>query len=166
MHWPSANNDLFILNTFITNSLAGIGLIDSAAVVNAPEFLMNYCLQCVEETGKRPNFVTIDFHEVGDPFAVVDELNDLPLLLDGLLGSKVHPQNLKVYPNPTQNAFFINQGVNTVQVYDITGKLVKAFNGNFSENYAFDISNLTNSIYILKLINELGVQHTTKLIKL
>jgi len=78
----------------------------------------------------------------------------------------IEETGLKVYPNPTQNAFFINQRANTVQVYDITGKLVKVFNGNFAENYAFDISNLTNSIYIVKLTNELGIQHTTKLIKL
>ena len=74
--------------------------------------------------------------------------------------------SLKVYPNPTQNTFSINQDVNTVQIYDITGKLVKSFSGSFAKNNAFDISNLANSIYILKLTNELGVHQTSKLIKL
>ncbi len=93
-----AENDLFILNAFITNSLAGFGLIDSAAVVNEEVFLSNYCLQCAEETGKRPNFVTIDFHEVGDAFAVVNSLNDLPLSV--LPASNVLEAAVKVYPNP------------------------------------------------------------------
>jgi len=53
-----------------------------------------------------------------------------------------------------------------LKVYDLTGKLIKEFNGNYATGHTFDISELTQSIYIINTKNNSGNQVTTKLIKL
>ena len=68
----SKDNDLFILNNFITDPYASE---EWAAEVNAFDFLDSRATQCFEETGQMPNFVTVDFYSIGDVMAVVDRLN-------------------------------------------------------------------------------------------
>lgn len=72
----------------------------------------------------------------------------------------------KIYPNPVNNTFYVNKAVNDLKIYDVTGKLVKSFKGNFTEIDAFDISDLTQSIYLVKIENTNGQLLTSKLIKL
>lgn len=72
----------------------------------------------------------------------------------------------KIYPNPVNNAFYINQSVADLKIYDLTGKLVKTFKGSFTESDAFDISDLKQSIYLVKIENSSGQTLTSKLIKL
>ncbi len=72
----------------------------------------------------------------------------------------------KIYPNPVNNAFNINQPVAELNIYDLTGKLVKTFKGDFTENDSFDISDLKQSIYLVTIENSNGQSLTSKLIKL
>ncbi len=72
----------------------------------------------------------------------------------------------KIYPNPVNNAFYINKAVDNLSIYDLTGKIVKTFKGNFTERDSFDISDLTQSIYLVKIENSNGQILTSKLIKL
>lgn len=72
----------------------------------------------------------------------------------------------KIYPNPVNNAFYINQSVESLNIFDLTGKLVKTFKGSFSETDSFDISDLKQSIYLVKIENNHGQLLTAKLIKL
>lgn len=71
----------------------------------------------------------------------------------------------KLFPNPVITSFKINESVEELRIYDITGKLVKSFSGRFSKNEDFDISNLNKGLYLLKIENN-GYASTTKLIKL
>ena len=73
---------------------------------------------------------------------------------------------IKLYPNPTSTTFQINKTVESVSVYDLTGKLVKTYKGGFNKEHTFDISTLPKSLYLVKSINELGEVSTTKLIKI
>ena len=68
----SPDNDLFILNHFITNPQASE---DWAAQVNGFDFLHPRAAGCFDETGQMPNFITVDFYSIGDVMAVVDRLN-------------------------------------------------------------------------------------------
>jgi hypothetical protein len=67
-------NDLFIFNHFLTNP---IGLKAFAEMVNYNPMLGDRAAQCETESGQLPNFVTVDFVDVGDVFTVVHDLNDL-----------------------------------------------------------------------------------------
>jgi len=68
----SAANPLFILNHFLTNFIGSPAL---AEQVNHNPLFINRALQCEAESGRLPNFVTVDFHDIGDVFEVVNTLN-------------------------------------------------------------------------------------------
>ncbi len=73
---------------------------------------------------------------------------------------------ISTYPNPTSSSFKLNNAVNDLKIYDITGKMVKSFHGNYSRGFAFDISNLNQGLYLVKIKNDLGQFLTSKLVKL
>lgn len=66
------DHELMVLNNFISNPLPMPG---NAEIANAREFLLNRATGCARETGRIPNFVTVDYYEIGDVFGVVNALN-------------------------------------------------------------------------------------------
>jgi glycosidase len=77
----------------------------------------------------------------------------------------VEKYRFAIYPNPTNSSFKINKSVNDLRIYDISGKLVQTFSGEFSKNENYDISNLNQGIYLIKIENNSGQSLTSKLIK-
>ncbi|MCL6296388.1 alpha-amylase family glycosyl hydrolase [Jejuia spongiicola] len=73
---------------------------------------------------------------------------------------------VKAYPNPTSDSFQINKYVETVSIFDLTGKQVKTFKGSFNKNHTFNISDLSPSIYLAKINSNLDEQTTLKIVKL
>ncbi|WP_456440634.1 alpha-amylase family glycosyl hydrolase [Psychroserpens sp.] len=71
-----------------------------------------------------------------------------------------------IYPNPVNTSFKTNKAFENMQIFDITGKLVKSFNGEFTKNDAYDISDLTPSLYLVKIENKNGQTLTSKILKL
>ncbi len=71
----------------------------------------------------------------------------------------------QLYPNPANSSFTISNAVKTVDIYNITGQLVKSFNGNFNSNSTFDISELNVGIYLVQIQDDRNVVSTKKLIK-
>lgn len=71
-----------------------------------------------------------------------------------------------IYPNPTTTSFNVNINVSDIEVYDLTGKLVKSFKGDFNRTDSFDISSLNSGMYIVKVENNNNQIKTTKLVKL
>lgn len=72
---------LFVLNNFVYASATFLGqeisVADStkAAIVNTKEFLVTRALACSTQTGRIPNFVTVDFAATGNLMGAVDSLN-------------------------------------------------------------------------------------------
>ena len=91
-------NDLFILNHFITNAV-GVGVESEAEIANSNPFFLNRALQCQTSSGKLPNFVTVDFYELGDSKLVVDQLNGVAPLT---LGETIQQNSLKITPTITE----------------------------------------------------------------
>ena len=71
-----------------------------------------------------------------------------------------------IYPNPVNNSFAINSDINSLSIFDITGKLIKEYKGDFTKGELFDVSNVNQGIYFIKLKNDQGQESSTKLIKL
>jgi hypothetical protein len=69
-------NPLLIVNHFLMNPLPSVRL---ATQVNQNPFLMNRIFTCAQEMRRMPNFINVDFYDIGDLFEVVDTLNGLPL---------------------------------------------------------------------------------------
>ncbi len=72
---------------------------------------------------------------------------------------------VSLYPNPTKGSFSIQGQVAKVEVYSITGQLVKSFNNAISEEYQFDVNDLSNGVYLVKAIDSNNISKTMKLIK-
>jgi len=73
---------------------------------------------------------------------------------------------IKAYPNPTYESFQINKYVESVSIFDLTGKQVKTFKGKFKKGHAFNISDLPQNLYIIKIGIDTGNKWNLKLLKL
>ena len=71
-----------------------------------------------------------------------------------------------IYPNPTTTSFSVNTYVSDIEVYDLSGKLVKSFKGEFNRTDTFNISSLNTGMYIVKVENSNNQVKTSKLVKL
>jgi hypothetical protein len=75
--------------------------------------------------------------------------------------------NFSLYPNPTTNNFMIqakNQLIDSVQVNDINGRIVKSINLSGVSNTSVDISDLKTGMYFVAVHTDNG-SGTTKFIK-
>jgi hypothetical protein len=70
-----AANALFIFNNFLTAPLPAPEL---AETVNFNPFLLERAKRCGDARAHLPNFITIDFYNLGDAAEVVDALNAAP----------------------------------------------------------------------------------------
>jgi hypothetical protein len=69
---------------------------------------------------------------------------------------KAEVSDLKLYPNPVINSLTISSGavVNKVEIYSLTGVLVKLVEGNVK---SIDMSNLSKGSYLIKVITGQGI---------
>ena len=70
---------------------------------------------------------------------------------------------INLYPNPAKHSFKVSSLSNTISIYDITGKLVKEFNGSFNKNTNFSIVELNPALYFVKIVTDKGIA-TKKLV--
>ncbi|MFV5693910.1 alpha-amylase family glycosyl hydrolase [Flavobacterium sp. LB3P122] len=70
-----------------------------------------------------------------------------------------------LYPNPANNYFTLNTNTSKVQVFSITGQLVKSFDGDQSAGHQFSVSDLNQGLYIVKAYDENNRTQTMKFIK-
>ncbi|NRD20684.1 T9SS type A sorting domain-containing protein [Winogradskyella eckloniae] len=71
--------------------------------------------------------------------------------------------SVKLYPNPVKNSFQLdsNNNIESVELYNITGQLVKTYK---EASTYYDISDLTNGIYLATINTEFGTK-TFKVLK-
>jgi len=64
---------------------------------------------------------------------------------------------VNLYPNPVKNTFQLSKETQLVEVFNVMGKMVKSFKGGFTSNDAFNISDLSNSMYFIKIYTTEGI---------
>jgi hypothetical protein len=74
-------NDLYVVDTYLEDQI--IPTADHAALVNSNPFLIDRLEHCLAATGRTPNFVMVNYYEVGQLFPDVDALNGLDAPPDG-----------------------------------------------------------------------------------
>jgi 1,4-alpha-glucan branching enzyme len=74
-------------------------------------------------------------------------------------------KSISLYPNPTNNIFSLTHLASNVQIYNITGQLVKNFKGSFDTNHLYSIDDLKQGIYLVKITDDNNRQTTIKLVK-
>ncbi|AOW20327.1 alpha-amylase family glycosyl hydrolase [Urechidicola croceus] len=65
-------------------------------------------------------------------------------------------QDLNIYPNPVNTSFTINKITEKIELYDLSGRMVKKFNQVNNYQTVFDISTLSNGIYFIKFYTSEG----------
>jgi hypothetical protein len=70
----NASNSLFVFNHFVT-SVAGTASTSEAQTVNSNPYFIDHVTQCQQSKNKFPNFITVDFYDLGDTMTVVNQLN-------------------------------------------------------------------------------------------
>ena len=68
------------------------------------------------------------------------------------------------YPNPSTDYFYISNNISKVEIFSITGQLVKSF-ANQVSGYQYNVSDLKNGMYMVKIVDENNRVKTTKLLK-
>lgn len=73
-------------------------------------------------------------------------------------------ENVNLYPNPASGYFTVNTNTAMVEVFSITGQRVRSFDGQM-DGAEYNVSDLTNGIYLVKVTDENRHEKTMKLIK-
>ncbi|KIQ24216.1 alpha-amylase [Flavobacterium sp. MEB061] len=72
---------------------------------------------------------------------------------------------VRLYPNPVSNYFTLNIAAAKVQVYAISGQLVKSFVPNGNIDFQFGVSDLKAGLYVVKAFDQNGKIQVMKFIK-
>ncbi|MBG7630708.1 MAG: T9SS type A sorting domain-containing protein, partial [Bacteroidetes bacterium] len=88
---------------------------------------------------------------------------DITMVQKVLSVDDVITNTIKVYPNPSNNLIHVNspQPIQQVKLFSILGELV--YQNSYFQG-SIDVSNLSEGIYILKIISEDGMHFTKKII--
>ena len=70
-----------------------------------------------------------------------------------------------LYPNPASDYFTLNETTSKVQLFSITGQLVKSFDVNKTAGTQFSVSDLNQGLYIVKAYDENNEMKVLKLLK-
>jgi len=72
--------------------------------------------------------------------------------------NEINTQNISIYPNPTQDYFQVSADnkISQIEVYNIVGKKIRSFGHN--QNTTYDISDLRNGLYVVRLLGTDGKQ--------
>lgn len=95
-------NDLFIFNHFVTTATFGFGSPSYSAQANSFSFLSHRILENYLLKHKFPNFLTLDFYDLGEGKQVVDWLNSGVLSSDNSSSKKI-----SVFPNPSNGVYYL-----------------------------------------------------------
>ncbi|TDW49825.1 putative secreted protein (Por secretion system target) [Flavobacterium sp. 270] len=72
---------------------------------------------------------------------------------------------ISLYPNPVSNYFTLNFKASKVQVYALSGQLVKSYTPNGNTDFQFAVNDLKTGIYIVKAFDENDKIQVVKFIK-
>jgi hypothetical protein len=70
---------------------------------------------------------------------------------------------ISIYPNPVKNSFALNQTVNSIEIYTITGQLVASYN-SVAANQELLIDGLESGIYLVKIKDQNNLFQTKKIV--
>lgn len=149
-------NPLFILNHFITNFPLVLGNLelyyDQVEEVNSNPYFINRVYDCAIELDKFPNFITVDFYDVGDCMQVVNILNELPEY-----NTKETEDKNIIFPNPCNGLIHLNIADidirKPLRITDIQGKEIRVdFTlEKINRDFRLNLSSLNKGLYFLQI---------------
>jgi hypothetical protein len=101
----------------------------------------------------------------------VGQCSSFELTVQSTLGISVGPDysTLTMYPNPASSQVTIGNPnmlmIDTVSIYDINGRLVRAVGANATNDVSVDVSDLSSSVYMVIITGEDGASTVKRLVK-
>ena len=118
--------------------------------VNSNPYFIERVYECLSEKDKFPNFITVDFYDVGNCLEVVNDLNEL----NTYSLKEFHYPNL-IFPNPSNGMIYLNtSGLNIsskIRITNIQGQEIKldySFE-NINEYLRLNLSSIEKGFYFL-----------------
>ncbi|WP_348824242.1 alpha-amylase family glycosyl hydrolase [Flavobacterium aestuarii] len=74
-------------------------------------------------------------------------------------------KDIFISPNPASNYFSLNTDTAKIQIYSISGQLIKTFNKPHGKDYQYSISDLSTGLYFVKIYNNDNQIKVMKFIK-
>ncbi|MDR6846809.1 alpha-amylase family glycosyl hydrolase [Flavobacterium granuli] len=74
-------------------------------------------------------------------------------------------KDIYIYPNPASSYFTLNTNTTKVQIYSITGQLVKTYSKSKAKDQQYSISDLNDGMYFIKAYNDENQVKIMKFIK-
>lgn len=83
------------------------------------------------------------------------------------VGVKEEFAQIKIMPNPVSDKLILEgiENIQTIEIYNLTGKLNKRIEISLLKQTSIDISDFNSGVYILKLSNQKGENHLLKIVK-
>ena len=72
---------------------------------------------------------------------------------------------VSISPNPVSGYFSINNDTAKVQIYSVSGQLIKTFNKPHTQEYQYNVNELNSGMYFVKIYNHENKTKVMKLIK-
>lgn len=98
--------------------------------------------------------------DAGEFIVFANELPDETLSVE-----EIEKEVIRIYPNPTENEFGINTQANQVEIFNLAGKRVANFKGDFTANHRFNVSSLNSGLYIIRVGSDNNTQTTKLMVK-
>ena len=164
------------LNISLSNTLGTTGTYIKSVTISGTNYSLdeNYNNRLL---GVNKNLM-IDFtlndttqpESAGNIEITYNNISTINIVLEGTLSTFSvndldEEHSINIYPNPVIDLFSLNRNTTTLSIYNISGQLVKAFNGRFSKDTNFDVSKLTTGLYFLEATNELNDKQLLKMVK-
>lgn len=73
--------------------------------------------------------------------------------------------SVSLYPNPVSDYFTLNTAFTKVQIYSVSGQLVKSFTSNGNADFQFGVNELQTGLYVVKASDENNKTQVMKFIK-
>lgn len=165
-----ANANTLTVNVKITNStLASTQLKDVVILANFETSVQNFT-PGFQYTGTWYNLMDNTTINVTDVNATIN-LSPGEYRIYGNKQANLAIENFEkgntvsLYPNPVADYFTLNFAAPKVQIYSVTGQLVKTYNTNGNADFQFSVSDLTSGLYLVKTLDENNKVRVVKFIK-
>ncbi|TRX35282.1 T9SS type A sorting domain-containing protein [Flavobacterium sp. ZT3R18] len=142
-------NVLIIANFDVTAKDVATGFQNTGSWYN----LMNNALYNVSDVNATINLQPGEYRIYGNKASILGT-TDFEVL-----------KNIYLYPNPAANYFTLNTDASKVQIFSITGQLVKSFNKNQTIDHHYNISDLNNGMYLVRVYNDENQVKVMKFVK-
>jgi len=154
----NAGNPLFILNHFVVTKTLGVGNRSAAKEANEYNFLSERIKGSETKVNKYPNFVVVDFYNLGDGIKAICDFNGI--IYNAL--PKADTLNLKLYPVPATDNLNIEISSDfiapfTLSVYSSTGhKLSETI--SWQHKIKIGLNYFKDNIYFVQCVDIKGAK--------